>query len=94
MENHGLLVSYFTEEPEAQTPTPKARAVFNLRDVTLLRPTTDSTAPATAVEVCVARHNLTVDFQVPQERAAWLRIWVNAVPPSALPDAVRVEFAE
>ena len=94
VESRGLIVKYFVDAPPDRAPTAKARAEFNLLDVTLLRPTADKGAPLTAVDMRVGKHVLTVDFQTSDERKAWLRIWVNGVPPSALPDEVRQKFTD
>ena len=94
MESRGLLVAYFTAAPADRTPSTRARASFSLRDIAMLRPTIDSTAPASAVDLRVGKHALTLGFQTFEERDAYLRLWVNGAPPTALSDELRLQFTD
>ena len=94
VESRGLSVAYYVDAPSSRPSTAKARATFDLRDVTVLRPTADKTAPTSAIDVKVGKHNLTIDFQVAEERDGWLRIWTNGVPEGAVPEAFRAIYAD
>ena len=93
-ESRGLHVSYFVDEPSRRAPSARARATFDLRDVTVLRPAADSSAPSTAIDVEVGAHRFTLDFGVDQEMDRWLRLWSNCVPEGAMPETFRVRFGD
>ena len=78
----------------------------DLSSVTLLcdGQSSDATAPPNAVTLQAGKHHIVLDFRERDERDAWLRIWVNAVPSDAIPAewaddarlasaALRAEFA-
>ena len=76
----GLGVTYYEKEGADQ------RGAINLRQVSSLRPTSDATAPTEAVDLVVSGRTYTLEPQpsTRDERDAWLRLWVNAVPVAAV----------
>jgi hypothetical protein len=76
----GLGVTYYEKEGADQ------RGAINLRQVSALRPTSDATAPTEAVDLVVSGRTYTLEPQpsTRDERDAWLRLWVNAVPVAAV----------
>ena len=58
----------------------------------MLRASQDPTAPATAVELVVKKHAFTLSFTTEAERDAFVRVWVNGVPPSAVPQPLSEKY--
>lgn len=56
IEANGFTVTYYTHAPADRPAKAKPRGAFDLRDVTMLRESPDSTAPRTAIEMQVKKH--------------------------------------
>ena len=92
IESSGLSVAYYAEETEKRPKGMKPRGTFDLRDVSMLRDSQDSTAPATALELVVKKHSFTLSFKSENVRDSFLRLWVNGVPITAVPRPMLEKF--
>jgi hypothetical protein len=85
LESRGFVVEYYAAPPSSRSKGSKPRGSFDLRDVTILRESTDPTAPAASVDLTAKKHAFTLGFESTLVRDGFLAVWVNAVPLSAVP---------
>ena len=74
----GFHVHCYERHPAATLST------FDLRDVELLQPSVDPSAPAPSMDVHVGHHAFTLDFGDEDERDRWMQVWMNGVPTAAV----------
>ena len=77
-------MTYHADVPAKRAAGTKPRGAFDLRDVSTMRPSSDPSAPPTALELVVRKHAFTLSFTTEAERDAFLKIWVNGVPSAAV----------
>ena len=85
-DTHGYQVAYYDRAPIGKHAGVRPKGWFDLREVTLLRPCADPSAPPATVDLHVGRHAFTIDFGYGGEMNMWLAIWSNGVPRAVLAD--------
>ena len=91
----GFRVDYYDKALQpGQESKIKPKGTFDLRDVAMLRPPEDATAPQWALEVIVDDHGFVLDFGYRGERDMWLRIWCNAIESAAVLPELLAEFSD
>ena len=93
-DTHGFQVAYYDRAPIGKNSGVRPKGWFDLREVTLLRPCADPSAPPATVDLHVGKHAFTIDFGYGGEMNMWLAIWSNAVPRAVLADKFADEFLD
>ena len=93
-DSHGFQVAYYDRAPIGKNSGVRPKGWFDLREVTLLRPCADPSAPPATVDLHVGKHAFTIDFGYGGEMNMWLAIWSNAVPRAVLADKFADEFLD
>ena len=92
LESRGYHIAYYADEASRRPKGQKPRGTFDLRDVSMLRESVDPTAPSSALELVVKKHAFTISFQSEKARDGFLAVWINGVPPTAVPQPLMERF--
>jgi len=88
----GFRVAYYSADESGRRKGGNPKGQFDLREVTMLRGSDDETAPPTAIELSVKKHNFTLAFTSEFLHDSFLRQWVNLVPISAVSAPLAAQF--